>query len=135
VAATGIALILAYKRLAALRIMLPTVISLVVTPAITMLFGLPFSFFSVMGLFLVVGAGVDYAIFQWEHPREEGVWTRVGIVLAAAMTCISVGLLGLSSVLPVKSFGLTVAVGILLSLILSPLVRGWRSGAFSGDRL
>ncbi|MCE9650890.1 MAG: MMPL family transporter [Parvibaculum sp.] len=134
VAATGLALVLAYKRLAALRIMLPTVMSLVVTPAITALFGLPFSFFSVMGLFLVVGAGVDYAIFQWEHPREEGVWTRVGIVLAAAMTCISVGLLGLSSVLPVKSFGLTVAVGILLSLVLSPLVRGWGYGRPSGDK-
>src|SRR3546814_15658129 len=78
-----------------------------------------------MGLFLVVGAGVDYAIFQWEHPKEDGTWTRVGIVLAASMTCISVGLLGLSSVLPVRSFGLTVAIGILLSLISSPLVRGW----------
>jgi len=101
-------------------------VALVVTPAITGLAGIPFSFFSAMGLFLVVGAGVDYAIFQWEHPLDEGKWTRVGIVLAALMTCISVGLLGLSSVLPVRSFGVTVAVGILLSVLLSPLVRRWR---------
>lgn len=130
---TSLVLLAVYRRFSALRIMLPTVIALAVTPAITSLLGLPFSFFSAMGLFLVVGAGVDYAIFQWEHPREGGTWTRVGIVLAASMTCISVGLLGLSSVLPVRSFGLTVAIGILLSLVLSPLVRGWEYGASLGE--
>ena len=52
----------------------------------------------------------------------------VGIVLAALMTCISVGLLGLSSVLPVKSLGVTVAIGIFLSLVLSPLIRTWDDG-------
>ena len=121
--ATGILLLLAYRRLDALRIMLPMVTAVLVTPAIGMLLGQPFSFFSAMGLFLVVGAGVDYAIFQWESPREEGRWTRVGIALAALMTCISVGLLGLSSVLPVRSFGITVAIGVFLSLTLSPIVR------------
>jgi len=65
---------------------------------------------------------VDYAIFQWENPGSAGSWTRVGIVLAAAMTCISVGMLGLSSVLPVKSFGLSVAIGVFLTLMLSPFV-------------
>jgi predicted exporter len=120
-------LLLAYRRLAALKIVLPTVLALLVTPAVTGLFGLPYSFFSAMGLFLVAGAGVDYAIFQWENPGKAGDWTRVGIVLAAAMTCISVGLLGVSSVLPVRTFGATVAVGVLLSLFLSPLVRGWPS--------
>lgn len=126
VAATAVVLLLIYRRLAALVILLPMVIALVATPSITGLLGLPYSFFSVMGLFLVVGAGVDYAIFQWEKPDAQGRWTRVGILLAATMTCISIGLLGLSSVLPVLSFGITVALGILLSLVLSPLVRGRR---------
>ncbi len=124
VATTALVLLLVYRRLAALAILLPTVIALVATPSITGLLGLPYSFFSAMGLFLVIGAGVDYAIFQWEHPSEQGRWTRVGILLAATMTCLSTGLLGLSSVLPVLSFGITVALGILLSLVLSPLVRG-----------
>lgn len=127
VAATGLLLVMAYQNLGALVIMLPMILALLMTPALTSLMGLPFSFFSAMGLFLVVGAGVDYAIFQWEHPRAAGKWTRVGIVLAALMTCISVGLLGLSSVLPVRSFGVTVAIGILLSLLLSPLVRIWNA--------
>ncbi|ABS63115.1 putative lipoprotein transmembrane [Parvibaculum lavamentivorans DS-1] len=129
--ATALMLLLIYRRLAALRILVPALLAVLVTPAIVMLLGLPFSFFSAMGLFLVVGAGVDYAIFQREHPGEDGKWTRVGIVLAALMTCISVGLLGLSSVLPVKSFGVTVAVGIFVSLALSPLARG-RSVRVSG---
>lgn len=127
VMATGVLLVLAYRRLASLIIMLPMLLALMLTPVLTSLIGLPFSFFSAMGLFLVVGAGVDYAIFQWEHPQAAGKWTRVGIVLAALMTCISVGLLGLSSVLPVRSFGITVAIGILLSLLMSPLVRVWNT--------
>ncbi|MEQ8266973.1 MAG: hypothetical protein RH982_07245 [Parvibaculum sp.] len=121
--ATALMLLLIYRRLSALRILVPALLAVLATPALVMIFGLPFSFFSAMGLFLVVGAGVDYAIFQREHPGDDGKWTRVGIVLAALMTCISVGLLGFSSVLPVKSFGVTVAVGIFLSLALSPLAR------------
>lgn len=119
---TGLMLVAVYRRLSALGIVLPTVFGLLLTPAITSLLGLPFTFFSAMGLFLVAGAGVDYAIFQWENPGSAGSWTRVGIVLAAAMTCISVGMLGLSSVLPVKSFGLSVAIGVFLTLMLSPFV-------------
>ena len=103
-------------------------VAVLAPPPLVMALGIPFSFFSAMGLFLVVGAGVDYAIFQREAADANSRWTRVGIVLAALMTCISVGLLGFSSVLPVKSFGVTVAVGIFLSLVLSPLAR-------RGDRL
>lgn len=133
--ATALMLLLIYRRLSSLRVLLPAFLAVIATPAIVMAFGLPFSFFSAMGLFLVMGAGVDYAIFQREHPGDDGKWTRVGIVLAALMTCISVGLLGLSSVLPVRSFGVTVAVGVFLSLALSPLARsrdkpgnGWGNG-------
>lgn len=129
---TGLVLLTSYRRLDALRILLPTVIALLVTPLMVGLLGIPYSFFSAMALFLVAGAGVDYAIFQWESSAESGDWTRVGVVLAAVMTCISVGLLGLSSVLPVRSFGLTVAIGILLSLILSPLARKRDSEVVSG---
>lgn len=128
--ATALMLLLIYRRFSALRILMPALLAVLATPAIVMALGLPFSFFSAMGLFLVVGAGVDYAIFQREHPGDDGKWTRVGIVLAALMTCISVGLLGFSSVLPVRSFGVTVAVGIFLSLALSPLAR--RRAAVTG---
>lgn len=129
---TGVMLLIVYRQFSSLKILLPTAIALVVTPALMALAGFPFTFFSAMGLFLVAGAGVDYAIFQWENPGIEGGWSRVGIVLAAAMTCISVGLLGLSSVMPVQSFGLTVAIGVLISLLFSPLVRGWMADQKGG---
>jgi predicted exporter len=132
VVATGLMLLAFYRRLSSLRILLPTVIALIVSPSVLAMMGMPFTFFSVMGLFLVAGAGVDYAIFQWENPGQAGDWTRVGIVLAAGMTCISVGLLGFSSVLPVKNFGLAVAVGVIVSLLFSPLVRGWSGVKFPG---
>lgn len=131
---TGIVLLVVYRSLSALWIMLPTVLAMTLTPSIMVLAGLPYSFFSAMGLFLVIGAGVDYGIFQWEHPASKGRWTRVGIVLAATMTCISVGMLGWSSVLPVKSFGAAVAIGIFLSLVLSPLARLGRSPMSDGER-
>jgi len=75
-----------------------------------------------MALFLVVGAGVEYSIFQWEHRDYRIPWTRLGVSLAALMTCTSLGLLGFSSIYPVASFGMTVALGIFLSLALSPLI-------------
>tara|TARA_R110000824_G_scaffold390760_14_gene587885 strand:+ start:3420 stop:5657 length:2238 start_codon:yes stop_codon:yes gene_type:complete len=134
VLATALILLAFYRRLSALCILVPTVIALLITPALTSLVGVPYSFFSAMALFLVAGAGVDYAIFQWESPEKSGDWTRVGIVLAAVMTCISVGLMGLSSVLPVRSFGLTVAIGILVSLLLSPLARSWAVEDVSGGK-
>ncbi|GAB2179351.1 MMPL family transporter [Dongia sp. agr-C8] len=119
---TGAILLLVYRRLAALWILLPTVLAMLAAPAILALAGVPYSFFSAMALFLVVGAGVDYSIFQWEHRGARGNWTRLGITLAAIMTCTSLGLLGLSSIYPVAAFGLTVALGVLLSLAFSPLV-------------
>jgi predicted exporter len=117
----GIILLLVYRRWASLWIMLPTALALIATPAILALLGLPYSFFSAMGLFLVIGAGVDYSIFQGERRGAPSAWTRLGIALAALMTCTSLGLLGFSSVLPVASFGLNVALGIFLSLMLSPI--------------
>jgi predicted exporter len=119
---TGLILLLVYRRLAALWILLPTVLAMLAAPSILAIAGVPYSFFSAMALFLVIGAGVDYSIFQWEHRGARGNWTRLGITLAAVMTCTSLGLLGLSSIYPVAAFGLTVALGVLLSLAFSPLV-------------
>ena len=119
---TGLILLLMYRRFSALWILLPTALALLTAPALLALVGVPYSFFSAMALFLVVGAGVDYSIFQWEHREARGHWTRLGIALAALMTCTSLGLLGFSSIYPVASFGMTVALGIFLSLVLSPLV-------------
>jgi predicted exporter len=119
---TGLILLLVYRRLAALWILLPTTLAMLAAPALLALAGVPYSFFSAMGLFLVIGAGVDYSIFQWEHRGARGSWTRLGISLAALMTCTSLGLLGFSSIYPVASFGMTVALGIFLSLMLSPMV-------------
>jgi len=119
---TGAILLLVYRRLAALWILFPTVLAMLATPSLLALVGIPYSFFSAMALFLVIGAGVDYSIFQWEHRGARGNWTRLGIALAAIMTCTSLGLLGWSSIYPVAAFGLTVALGVLLSLAFSPLV-------------
>ena len=119
----GLIVLIAYRRLAALRILIPTSMALVLTPALLVLAGVPYSFFSAMALFLVLGVGIDFAVFQWEHPGEVGRWTRVGVLMAAITTIVSTSLLGFSEVYPVHAFGLTVALGIVLNLILSPLAQ------------
>lgn len=119
----GLIVLAAYRRLAALRILIPAAMALALTPALLMLAGVPYSFFSAMALFLVLGVGIDFAVFQWEHPGEAGRWTRVGVLMAAITTIISTSLLGISEVYPVHAFGLTVALGIILNLILSPLAQ------------
>ncbi|MEN3976581.1 hypothetical protein [Emcibacter sp. SYSU 3D8] len=119
----GLIVLIAYRRFAALRILIPASMALVLTPALLVLAGVPYSFFSAMALFLVLGVGIDFAVFQWEHPGEAGRWTRVGVLMAAITTIVSTSLLGFSDVYPVHAFGLTVALGIVLNLILSPLAQ------------
>ncbi len=120
----GLIVLAAYRRAAALRILVPAILALALTPALLVLAGVPYSFFSAMALFLVLGVGIDFAVFQWEHPEgEAGRWTRVGVLMAAATTILSTALLGFSEVYPVHAFGLTVSLGIVLNLLLSPLAQ------------
>jgi len=118
---TGLILLAVYRRWDALWLLGPCFLALIVALCVPPLLGMPVSFFSFMGAFLVIGAGVDYSIFQWEHGAEAS-WTRVGIMIAAGMTTLSIGLLGASGTYPVRAYGVTVAIGIILSLYLSSMM-------------
>jgi predicted exporter len=109
-----------YRSAAALRIALPAIGSVLLTVALLGLIGVPLNLFHVLSLLLVLGMGVDYAVFLAEGRRAPAV---MAVVLSAATTLLSFGLLGLSSVTFVRSIGLTVALGIAMALILSLVVR------------
>lgn len=77
--------------------------------------GIPVSLFAMFGLLLVSAVGVDYAVYA-VAARETPAARLGGMVLAAATTGISFGLLGLSGTPAIAAFGGCVAVGVLFNL-------------------
>jgi predicted exporter len=80
----------------------------------------PVSLFNVMALLLILGIGVDYAIFFREagaaHPT-----TILAVTLSALTTILAFGLLAASSTLAVHAFGITLLIGIAAAVLLAPL--------------
>jgi predicted exporter len=90
--------------------------------------GTPLNLFNLMGLVLVLGVGVNYAIFL----REGGVRaaaTLAGVLLSAGTTMLSFGLLAFSSMPVLSSFGLTLLVGVSIAVLLAPTVLSFEAKA------
>jgi predicted exporter len=68
-----------------------------------------------MALFLVLGFGMDYAIFTRELRQHREV-TLQAILLSALTSLLSFGLLSTSTIPVVASFGTTLLVGNLFNL-------------------
>ncbi|MGF7191374.1 putative exporter [Robbsia andropogonis] len=129
------------------RVLLPTALSVgVVLAAFGYLHQL-LTLFNVLALMLVFGVGVNYAVFLREGcmrlARDAigatarcmsrtsaeadvaadsalgAVW--VGVLLSAATTFLSFGLLACSAMPALRSFGLTLSIGIGVAVMLSPL--------------
>ncbi|WP_170131986.1 MMPL family transporter [Arenicella xantha] len=73
-------------------------------------FGFALNLFHVMALFLVLGFGMDYAIFVHELKQRVAI-TLQAILLSALTSLLSFGLLGLSAIPVVASFGITLLIG------------------------
>lgn len=109
-------------RSAAWRILAVPLAATVCSLALLGYLGQPLTLFSLFGLLLVTAIGVDYAIFMYEQIAGAAA-SLVGIALGGITTLLSFGLLALSATPAVSSFGLTVAVGVLFSLLWAPWVR------------
>jgi predicted exporter len=114
-------LIWRYGTRSGLRTMLPPTIALIATPPLLALAGMSFSFFSAVGLVLVLSIGFDYAVFCRETHTSRRPVTMLGILLAMVTTLLSFGLLAFSGTYAVRSFGATLLVGTSLAFALSPL--------------
>ncbi len=102
-------------------VMLPPAIASAAAVAINGWIGLPWNLFNVLALILVLGIGIDYTIFMaenHEHPSE----TMLAVWMSALTTMLSFGLLALSRTPAIHAFGVTVASGITVALLLAPLV-------------
>ncbi|MBZ4415723.1 MMPL family transporter [Myxococcus sp. RHSTA-1-4] len=108
-------------RREAWRAWVPSVLGTLITLAVFGWTGEPLQLFSVLGLVLLLGMGVDYGIFMLEHPGEGSAW--LAVALAGVSTLLSFGLLGLSATPALRSFGLTMLVGEVVIWLLTPCFR------------
>lgn len=102
-------------------VMAPSVIAILLTPAILSLAGETFTFFHAMALVLLLSVASDYAIFCAESPADRRAVTLLAVWMAALTTLLSFGLLVVSRVPAVHNFGSTMLIGILLALFAAPL--------------
>ncbi len=117
-------LMLRYRPRGGIAVTLPVLLAVGVTLAVFGYARVPLNLFNWLALMLVLGVGANYAVFLREGcmraPEELGaVWT--GVLLSAATTLLSFGLLGLSGMPALKSFGATLALGIAVSVLLAPI--------------
>lgn len=112
-----------YRRVSALGIVLVPLLSSVMAIALLSTFGVAINLFHMFGCYLILGLGIDYAIFSYINGHRDFV-ARRAIWLAAMTSSLSFGLLALSQTPMVQSFGIVLAMGCLFNLLLAPVVSG-----------
>ncbi|MBC8452172.1 MAG: hypothetical protein H8D70_03005, partial [Rhodospirillaceae bacterium] len=112
-------LMVRYGLKGGIQIMLTPVLAGVLSFATLTLIGESISLFNVMALLLVLGIGVDYAIFFRETGTDSPA-TYFAIALSSITTLSAFGLLAFSETAAIHAFGLTVLIGIFVAFLLSP---------------
>jgi predicted exporter len=112
-------------------VMLPPLLAALITVEVLGFLGQTLHFMHGLALLLILGMGVDYAIFLAESPVDEDPTTMLALTLSALTTLLSFGLLSLSSQTVLQSIGLTTLIGIAVALLLSPIARYARYGRMS----
>jgi predicted exporter len=107
-----------------IAVALPVLLAVGVTLAVFGYAHVPLNLFNWLALMLVLGVGANYAVFLREgclraNADLGAVWT--GVLLSAATTLLSFGMLGMSAMPALKSFGATLALGIAVSVLLAPI--------------
>jgi len=104
-------------------VLAPVVAAALLTAALLVAVGVPLTIFHLVALLLVVGIGVNYALFAERLLREPGEATRVLRTLAvvSATTLCAFATLAVSTIPVLRALGLTVCVGVLACLALVAL--------------
>ena len=101
------------------RVLAPIVASLIVVTGIVNLSGESLSLFHVATLLLVIGLGLDYALF-FNRPEDQGGErhrTVFGLLVCSATTILVFGVLAFSKIPVLHAIGLTAACGSLCCLL------------------
>ena len=113
-------LFLLYRRADALLIPLVPLCASALTLLVLGFAGIQITLFQVLALFLVLGLGVDYAIFYYSSAEKSHV-TAIAVTLAAITSALAFGLLSLSQMPMIQQFGLTVLIAGIFNLLLAPI--------------
>jgi predicted exporter len=116
-----LALLIWRYRLQGFIVMLPPFLSACITVGFLGLLGHTFHLLHCLSLLLVLGMGVDYAIFLAESDPSSEPTTFLALTLATVTTILSFGLLSFSSQAALKAIGFTTFVGIFWVWLLAPL--------------
>lgn len=111
-------LMLRYGLRGGLRTVLPAALAMVWVLGGLSILGIGFSLFHLFALLLVLGMGLDYAIFLRESAEDRAA-TGLAIGMAALTTLLAFGLLALSQTPALQDFGQAVALGIGAALMLA----------------
>ncbi|CAN0624324.1 MMPL domain protein [Burkholderia multivorans] len=117
-------LMVRYGLRGGIEVALPAWLAIGVTLAVFGYARIPLNLFNSLALMLVVGVGANYAVFLREGAMRArtdlgAVWT--GVLLSASTTLLSFGMLGMSSMPALRSFGATLSLGIMVSVLLAPM--------------
>lgn len=104
----SILLTLSYGLIAIL--LLVPITATIGTVIVLTIFSIEITLFNLMGLFILLGLGMDYVIFSQEM-RDEISTTQNAILLSAMTTALSFGLLSMSSIPVAQAFGSTLLIG------------------------
>lgn len=114
--ALAIGLGLIYGVGAIFALVLPVSLALLSTFAVQAWLGVEINLFSIMGTFLIIGIGVDYAIF-YRHGHDHTQVVGMALFLCMMSTLFGFGLLSLSQTYAIHCFGITVLFGVIFSFI------------------
>ena len=107
----------------ALKIISVPLLIILVTAAVFAACGIDFEFFSVTGLILVFGLGLDYIIYMMENEKRNNsgavVLEPFATMVSFVTTIISFGALALSSFKPVHLIGLSIFIGLFTAYVSS----------------
>ena len=106
--------------LGGLFMMLAPLLSGILTMTMLMFLNEPINLFHIVGLALILGMGMDYALFL--KTSQHRASAMLAVLMAAVTTEFAFGLLSASAVGAIHSFGLTVALGTAISFFVAPLV-------------
>lgn len=95
--------------------------------------GEPVTFFHILCFFVLVGLGIDYAIFHRLGDRPRDDFSKRVVFYSFLTSLVGFGLLGVTSFPVTRGMGLTLAVGLFWAYVFS-LPRGDRPVRTRGDR-
>ena len=116
-------LLLRFRRVSALMIAFVPFVSSLLTLGILLACGVKLSIFHSFALFLILGLGLDYAIFLFTHRNAEETTmlaTETAISLSVITSCFAFGLLALSQTTMISALGWTILLGSVFNLLFCP---------------